>query len=68
LSPGFSKKLENLQAAVAGFLAYCNFVWRTRYPDQSGQPGRLRPTAAMVAGVTDRRSCFEDLYDDATAA
>ena len=26
---GFSKKLENLEAAVAMFLAYYNFVWRT---------------------------------------
>ena len=29
LSLGFSKKLENLEAAVAAFLAYYNFVWRT---------------------------------------
>ncbi len=68
LSPGFSKKLENLQAACSLLLAYYNFVWRTRYPDQSGQAGRLRSTAAMMAGVTDRLWSFEDLYDAAMAA
>lgn len=54
LSLGFSKKLDNLQAACSMLLAYYNFVWRTRYPDRSGQAGRLRSTAAMMAGVTDR--------------
>jgi|GEM_PF-6297149 len=34
LSLGFSKKLENLEAAVATFLAYYNYVWRTRLPDR----------------------------------
>ena len=28
LSLGFSKKLENLEAAIAMFLAYYRFVWR----------------------------------------
>jgi hypothetical protein len=28
LSLGFSKKLENLEAAVAMFLAFYNVVWR----------------------------------------
>ncbi len=65
LSPGFSKKLGNLQAACSMLLAYYNFVWRTRYPDRSGQAGRLRPTAAMMAGVTDRLWSFEDLFDQA---
>ncbi len=37
LSPGFSKKLDNLNAACSMLLAYYNFVWRTRYPDRSGQ-------------------------------
>lgn len=68
LSAGFSKKLENLKAACSVFMAYYNFVWRTRYPDRSGQAGRLRPTAAMMAGVTDRLWSFEDLYDAAMAA
>jgi len=68
LSPGFSKKLENLKAACSMPLAYYNFVWRTRYPDQSGQAGRLRPTAAMMAGVTDHLWSFEDLSDAAMGA
>ena len=62
LSLGFSKKLENLQAAVGLFLAYYNFVWRTRYPDDSGKRGTLRPTAALMAGVTNRLWSFEDFY------
>ena len=48
LSLGFSKKLENLEAAVAMFLAYYNFVWRTRRPEKSG---RYRVPAAVAAGV-----------------
>ncbi|MBC8350384.1 MAG: hypothetical protein H8E66_00250, partial [Planctomycetes bacterium] len=52
LNLGFSKKLDNLAAACQVFLAFYNFVWRTRFDDKSGQAGRLRPTAAMAAGVT----------------
>lgn len=63
LSLGFSKKLENLEAACAMYFAFYNFVWRTRHTDQSGKRGRLRPTPAMMAGVTDRLWSFEDLYD-----
>jgi hypothetical protein len=59
LSLGFSKKLENLEAAVAMFLAYYNFVWRTRLPEE----GRNRLPAAMMAGVVDRLMSFEDLFD-----
>lgn len=67
LSPGFSKKLDNLKAACGMLLAYYNFVWRTRYPDRSGQPGRLRPTAAMMAGVVDTLWDFPRLFDEAMA-
>lgn len=63
LSNGFSKKFENLQAAVAMFMAHYNFVWRTRYPNKSGQSGRKRPTAAMMAKITDRLWSFDDLYE-----
>jgi len=59
LSLGFSKKLENLEAACAMFLAYYNFVWRTRLPEQ----GRNRLPAAMTAGVVDTLMSFEDLFD-----
>ncbi len=62
LSLGFSKKLENLEAACAMFLAYYNFCWRTRYPDQSGKPGKRRPPAAMLAGVTDHPWKFDELF------
>ena len=65
LSLGFSKKLENLQAAVAMFLAYYNFVWRTWYPDGHVRRGQLRPTAAMMAGVTDRLWDVPRLFDEA---
>lgn len=68
LSAGFSKKLDNLKAACSMFFAFYNYVWRTRYSDDSGQSGRLRPTAAMMAGITDRLWSFEDLYDAAMAA
>jgi len=59
LSLGFSKKLENLEAACAMFLAYYNFVWRTRKPEK----GRNRLPAAMAAGVVDTLMSFEDLFD-----
>ncbi len=56
----FSKKLENLEAAFALFAAYYNFVWRTRKP---GRTGKLRPTAAMMAGLTDHIWTFDELFD-----
>ncbi|MEX2188107.1 MAG: IS1 family transposase [Pirellulales bacterium] len=67
LGVGFSKCVENHAAAVAGFIAFYNFVWRTRYPDDSGRPGKLRPTAAMMAGVTNTLWSFTDLFDAAMA-
>jgi hypothetical protein len=63
LSLGFSKKLQNLEAACAMFLAYYNYCWRTRYPDRSGKPGKRRPPAAMMAGVTDHLWKFDALFD-----
>jgi len=45
LTNGFSKKLANLRAMVALFLAYYNFC-RIH--------GSLRVTPAMAAGITDR--------------
>ncbi len=62
LALGFSKKLENLEAACALHLAYYNFCWRTRYPDKSGKRGQRRPPAAMLAGVTDHVWKFEELF------
>lgn len=68
LGLGFSKKLRNHVAAINVFVAYYNFCWRTRYPDESGKRGRLRPPAALMAGVTDRLWTFEDLFDAAMSA
>ena len=59
LSLGFSKKLENLEAACAMFLAFYNFVWRTR----DVEDGRTRLPAAMAAGVVDTLWSFENLFD-----
>ena len=52
LALGFSKKLENLEAAANLHVAYYNFCWR---------PGKMRVTPAMAAGVTDRLWSFGDL-------
>lgn len=64
LSLGFSKKLENLEAACAMFLCFYNFCWRTRQPLKSG---RLRKPAAMAAGVVNSLWSFEDMYEHVTA-
>jgi transposase-like protein/IS1 family transposase len=55
----FSKKLENLEAAFAMFAAYYNYCWRTRKPGKSGQK---RPTACMMAGITDHVWSFDELF------
>src|SRR5688500_4795149 len=52
LALGFSKKLENLEAATHLHMAYYNFCWR---------PGKMRITPAMAAGVTDKLWSFNDL-------
>lgn len=64
LSLGFSKKFECLDAACSMYLAYYNWIWRTRYPDGSGKAGKRRPPAAMAAGLTDRLISFDDWYAD----
>ncbi len=63
LSLGFSKKLENLAAAVAIHIAYYNFCWRTRQP---GTSGKLRPTAAMMANVTDHLWSLDEFFSIVT--
>ena len=55
LALGFSKKIENLEAAVNLYMAYYNFCWR---------PGKMRITPAMAAGVTGRLWSFNDLLND----
>jgi hypothetical protein len=41
-------------------------VWRTRHTDDSGKPGKpgkLRRTAAMMAGITDHLWSFDELFN-----
>ena len=52
LALGFSKKLENLEAAVNLHVADFNFCWR---------PGAMRITPAMATGITPRLWTFNDL-------
>lgn len=54
LALGFSKKLENLEAATHLHMAYYNYCWR---------PGKMRITPAMAAGVTNRLWSFNDLLN-----
>lgn len=63
LALGFSKKLENLSAAVSLHIAHYNFCWRLR---EKGKSGKLRPTPAMMAGVVDTLWSLDDLYDAVT--
>lgn len=67
LTLAFSKKLANLEAAVALYICYYNWCWRSRVNDWEGG-GRLRLTPAMQAGLTDRLWKMEDLYDAVMAA
>jgi hypothetical protein len=60
LTYAFSKKLRNLECAFAMFAAHYNYCWRTREP---GKSGKLRPTAAMMAGLTDHIWKFDELFD-----
>jgi len=55
LALGFSRKIENLRAAVALQFAYWNFVWI---------PRTLRITPAMAAGVTDHVWEVSDLLGE----
>ena len=57
-----SKKLTNLEAAVAIHIANYNFCWRSREKD-GPRAGHMRPAPAMQAGLTDKLWSFEDLYD-----
>lgn len=63
LTLAFSKKLRNLEAAIAMHVAYYNFCWRMRGVDGKGTCGKLRLTAAMQAGIVDTLWKMEDLYD-----
>lgn len=56
----FSKKLRNLEAAFAMFAAWYNYCWQTRLP---GKSGKLRPTAAMMAGLAGHVWSFDEFFD-----
>lgn len=60
LSMGFSKKLDNLKSAVSIHVAYYNFCWRLR---EKGKSGKLTPTPAEQAQLTDHTWTIEELYD-----
>jgi IS1 family transposase len=50
---GFSKKLENLQAAAATHVAYYNYCWC---------PKTIKTTPAVKAGIAPKRMTFDQLY------
>jgi IS1 family transposase len=52
LAIGFSRKLDNLEAAVNLHMAYFNFCWR---------PGELKVSPAQAAGITDHVWTFDEL-------
>lgn len=60
LTLAFSKKLRNLNAAVAMHIANYNFCWQAR---ENGKSGKRRLPPAMQAGIVDRLWSFEDLYN-----
>ena len=63
LTLAFSKKLQNLEAAVAMHIATYNFTWRPAHLDRlTGKAtGKRRPTPAMAAGLVDRLISHEEL-------
>ena len=64
LTLAFSKKLANLEAAVAMHIANYNFCWQRAHLNEQGKAtGKRLPPAAMLAGITDRLWTFADLYD-----
>ncbi|TWU11336.1 hypothetical protein CA54_01430 [Symmachiella macrocystis] len=60
LTLAISKKLANLEAAVAMCIANYNFCWR---PRENGKSGRKRPTPVMQSRVADRLWKYEDLFN-----
>lgn len=60
LTLGFSKKLENLAAATAMYIAFYNYCWRPRKP---GNTGKRYPTPCMMAGLTVKPWSFAELFE-----
>ncbi|MCB9952838.1 MAG: hypothetical protein H6824_17840 [Planctomycetaceae bacterium] len=63
LSLGFSKKVENLRAAISLHVAYYNFCWRLR---EKGTSGKLTPTPAQQIGIEEERWSVEKLVETVT--
>lgn len=63
LTYAFSRKLDNLAAAVALHVAYFNFCWRMR----ENEGGRMRLTPAMQAGVVNTLWTLDTLYNEVMA-
>jgi len=55
----YSKKLENLAAAVAIYVAYFNFCW---------MHSSLKKTPAMAAGIASHPWSVQELYDNVMRA
>lgn len=55
----FSKKLRNLECVFAMFAVYYNYCWQTRKP---GTTGKLRSTAAMMAGLAGHVWSFDEFF------
>lgn len=58
LALGFSKKFENLKAAVALYFAYYNFCWI---------PRTTMITPAMVVGIVKSPWTMEDLFKEVSS-
>jgi len=54
LALAFSRKFQFLSAAIAGFVAYCNFCWRTRFGNNSEQPGRMHQKESALLRLGPR--------------
>lgn len=61
LTNAFSKKVENLQAALA--LHFCHYDFVRRHGTLTKDQGGLHTTPAMAAGVTDRPWTIAELLD-----
>ena len=56
----FSKKIDNLAAAVGMYMAYYNYCWQPRMP---GKSGRKRVTPAMAAKLAGHVWSFQELFE-----
>ena len=57
LALGFSKKLENLEAAISDFIAFYNFCWRPRKPGKTGR-------RMLATGLADHTWSFAESFNE----